>query len=97
MLDKEALSMLVDYVEQAANGLDAVYAIIDKLETGAGQDCGQFVCDQAVRRCIRLVDQSEYVIDFVCRWPFPHYWPSSGGSIAESRQWSSRSRSCAGV
>ena len=34
MLDKEALALLVDYVEQAATGLDAVYTIIEKLEAG---------------------------------------------------------------
>ena len=34
MLDKEALALLVEYVEQGATGLDAVYSIIEKLEAG---------------------------------------------------------------
>ena len=34
MLDKEALALLVEYVEQAATGLEAVYSIIEKLEAG---------------------------------------------------------------
>ena len=38
MLDKEALALLVDYVEQAATGLDAVYSIIEKLEAGTMHD-----------------------------------------------------------
>ena len=35
MLDKEALALLVEYVELATNGLEAVYTVIEKLETGA--------------------------------------------------------------
>lgn len=34
MLDKEALARLVEYVEQAATGLDAIYTVIEKLEAG---------------------------------------------------------------
>ena len=34
MLDKEALALLVEHVEQAATGLNAVYSIIEKLEAG---------------------------------------------------------------
>ena len=34
MLDKEALALLVEYVEQAATGLEAVYSIVEKLEAG---------------------------------------------------------------
>ena len=34
MLDKEALALLVDYVEHAPTGLDAVYTVIEKLEAG---------------------------------------------------------------
>ena len=36
MLDKEALQMIVELVEQRENSLELVYAIIDKLDTGAG-------------------------------------------------------------
>ena len=36
MLDKEALQMIVELVEQRENSLESVYAIIDKLDTGAG-------------------------------------------------------------
>lgn len=36
MLDKEALQMIVELVEQRENRLESVYAIIDKLDTGAG-------------------------------------------------------------
>lgn len=35
MLDKEALTLVVDYVAQAADGLQPIYALIDKLDTGA--------------------------------------------------------------
>lgn len=35
MLDKEALALIVDYVAQASNGLESVYTLIDKLDTGA--------------------------------------------------------------
>ena len=34
MLDKEALALLVDYVAGAANGLELVHALIDKLDAG---------------------------------------------------------------
>lgn len=34
MLDKEALALLAEYVEQAPTGLEAVYTVIDKLEAG---------------------------------------------------------------
>lgn len=34
LLDKEALALLVEYVEQATDGLEAVYTVIEKLETG---------------------------------------------------------------
>ena len=34
MLDKEALQMIVDLVAQQEDSLEAVYAIIDKLDTG---------------------------------------------------------------
>ncbi|KAL3133858.1 hypothetical protein ABBQ32_008325 [Trebouxia sp. C0010 RCD-2024] len=34
MLDKEALALLVEYVEHAPTGIDAVYTVIDKLEAG---------------------------------------------------------------
>lgn len=34
VLDKEALALLVEHVEQAATGLDAVYSIVEKLEAG---------------------------------------------------------------
>lgn len=37
MLDKEALTLVVDYVAQAADGLQPVYALIDKLDTGAAR------------------------------------------------------------
>ena len=43
MLDKEALQMIVDLVAQQEDSLEAVYAIIDKLDTG--------VCIAAVARC----------------------------------------------
>lgn len=35
MLDKEALQMVVDLVEQRENCLESIYTIIDKLDTGA--------------------------------------------------------------
>lgn len=36
MLDKQALQLIVDLVEQRENALESIYAIIDKLDTGAG-------------------------------------------------------------
>ena len=35
MLDKQALQMIVDLVEQRENSLESIYTIIDKLDTGA--------------------------------------------------------------
>lgn len=35
MLDKEALALLVDHVEHAPTGIDAVYTVIEKLEAGS--------------------------------------------------------------
>ena len=37
-LDKEALAVIVDYVAQAGTGVESVYALIDKLDTGAHAD-----------------------------------------------------------
>ena len=34
MLDKEALALVIDYVTQAASELDALYTLIDRLDTG---------------------------------------------------------------
>ena len=35
VLDKEALTLVIDYVTQAAQGLEPLYALIDRLDTGA--------------------------------------------------------------
>jgi hypothetical protein len=33
-LDKEALALIVDYVAQNSSGLEPIYTLIDKLDTG---------------------------------------------------------------
>lgn len=65
MLDKEALALLVDYVEQAATGLGAVYTIIEKLEAGTK------FCDRSIAGFALLPCRSQR--DRGCRQPLSHH------------------------
>lgn len=48
-LDKHALQLIVDLVDQRESGLETVYAIIDKLDTGVGL-CSMYVSALASHR-----------------------------------------------
>ncbi len=58
-LDKEALALVVDYVAQNSSGLEPIYTLIDKLDTGDAKTSSLAAATATVHAPFKLdLDQS---------------------------------------
>lgn len=93
MLDKEALALLVDYVAEAANGLELVHTLIDKLDAG---DVRPSNSANTVANSIKISSTLPVITVESCpshsvrRQSFPHNWCNCGGGTPKARQRSYR-------